>query len=101
MKVQPAVRSTAVIVVLIFAGCSSGGHVTSGSGGGPSASGGRTGSGGAPGTGGTTGSGGTTGTGGKTEPDGGSGACPDVTACGGSAVGTWTVKSSCLTVKGN
>jgi len=27
--------------------------------------------------------------------------CEDVTACGGSVVGTWNVKSSCLTVKGD
>src|SRR5690349_2273347 len=47
------------------------------------------------GTGGSTGTGGS-GTGGM----GGGASCPNVTACGGSVVGTWTVMSSCLTVNG-
>jgi len=105
MKVLPAVRLTAVISALIFAGCNPGGEARPpGSGGGPSSSGGKTGSGG---SGQGTGSGGNgqgTGSGGNGQGTGSGGApmvCEDVAACGGSVVGTWTVKSSCLTVKGD
>ena len=51
--------------------------------------------------GGSTGAGGTgaTGTGGS--GGGGGTPCPNVTACGGDVVGTWTVMSSCLTMSGN
>ncbi len=63
-------------------GCNSGGSALSGTGG-------------TPGTGGAVSSGGISGT-------GGSGAsCPNVTACGGDLVGSWTVTSSCLNVTGN
>ncbi len=50
-----------------------------------------------PGPGGSTGAGGAgaSGTGGV-----GGASCPDVSACGGDLVGTWTVVSSCLTVSG-
>src|SRR5262245_14544075 len=44
------------------------------------------------GTAGTSGGGNATGAGGT----GTGGSCPDVTACGGSVVGTWNVTSSCL-----
>jgi hypothetical protein len=55
--------------------------------------------GGGAGTGGT--SGGAAGAGGESSGGGGAGgACPDVTPCGGSVVGTWTVTSSCLKVAG-
>src|SRR4029078_10206309 len=51
-----------------------------------------------PGTGsGQGGSGGTGATGGSSA----GGSCQNVSACGGDTVGTWTVKSSCLTVNGN
>ena len=51
-----------------------------------------------PGTGsGQGGSGGTGATGGSST----GGSCQNVSACGGDSVGTWTVKSSCLTVNGN
>ena len=51
-----------------------------------------------PGTGsGQGGSGGTGATGGSSA----GGSCQNVSACGGDSVGTWTVKSSCLTVNGN
>ena len=53
---------------------------------------------GSPGQGGSSGGAGTTGAAGG----GGAGGapCPDVTACAGSVVGTWTVVSSCLAVSG-
>jgi hypothetical protein len=94
MKVQSAVCLTSLVVGLISAACSPGGNGAPGSGG-TSSSGGTTGSGGTQGSGGTTGSGGITGSGGSSGPD-----CSDVAACGGQIVGTWSVKSSCLTVKG-
>ena len=67
---------------VISSGCNSGGNALSGTGG-------------TPGSGGTVSSGGSTGTG------GGGTSCPNVTACGGNLVGTWTVTSSCLKVSGN
>ena len=48
-------------------------------------------------TGGTPGSGGSTASGGS----GGTSSCPGVTPCGGSAVGTWDVTSSCLSLSGD
>jgi hypothetical protein len=51
--------------------------------------------GGSPGAGGSSGAAGATGTGAS-----GGAACPNVSACGGDLVGTWTVASSCLTVSG-
>jgi non-reducing end alpha-L-arabinofuranosidase len=54
--------------------------------------GGSSNSGGSPGTGGSS-----SGTGGSSSGTGGSGsACTNVTACGGSVVGTWSVASACL-----
>ena len=97
MKVQFA--GLAIAIALVSSSCSS----TSGGSGG---SGAKSGSGGAVGTGGSssTGSGGTVGTGGSTSTGtggmGAGGSCPNVTACAGSIVGTWTVKSSCLTLNG-
>lgn len=64
---------------------------------------------GTPGTGGTSNTGGNhgsggngTGTGGSTSTGGSSGpSCPTATPCGGSVVGTWEVKASCLTLSGD
>jgi hypothetical protein len=67
---------------LISWGCNSGGNALPGTGG-------------TPGTGGAVSSGGISGTGGLGT------SCPNVTACGGNLVGTWTVTSSCLNVTGN
>jgi hypothetical protein len=50
--------------------------------------------------GGTSNGGGTKATGGTTGTGGGGSACANVTACSGSAVGTWEAKSSCLNVSG-
>jgi hypothetical protein len=72
MKVQPLALTFAISLGWLSLGCA-----PSGLGGGG-------------GTSGATGAGGT----------GGAVSCPDVTACGGSVVGTWTVASSCLTVSG-
>ncbi|HVY39831.1 MAG TPA: hypothetical protein VHM31_17960, partial [Polyangia bacterium] len=85
MKVQSAVLATLSVAIACGAGtgCSSTAGKLSGSGG--SSSGGTIG----------TGSGGSASGG---SPGGGS--CPNVAACGGSAVGTWVVSSSCLKVSG-
>ncbi|HMF40834.1 MAG TPA: hypothetical protein VKQ32_09065, partial [Polyangia bacterium] len=80
MKVQSAFLALAIAFGMISGGCSSG---TGGAGTGGSSSGGA-----GPGTGGTTGSGGT------------GPSCQNVSPCGGSVDGTWTVMSSCLTVNG-
>lgn len=53
------------------------------------------------GTGGTPGSGGVVSSGGSPGTGGAGTSCPNVTACGGDLVGTWTVTSSCLKVSGN
>src|SRR4051794_41274849 len=71
----------AVGPALISSGCNSGGNAVSG-------------------TGGTPGSGGVS-SGGSTGSGGAGPSCPNVTACGGAVVGTWTVASSCLKVSGN
>lgn len=94
MKVQFAVLALAVAVA--SSSCSS----NTGSPG--PGSGGKQGSGGASGTGGSNGSGGT-GTGGSNGSGGtgGGASCPNGTACAGSVVGVWTVKSSCLTLDGS
>ena len=84
MKVQSAFLTTTIAFAMILGACSSNPSTSSGTGGSSS-------------TGGTTGVGGTTGTGGT----GGGKSCPNVTACSGSVVGTWTVTSSCLTVNGS
>lgn len=58
--------------------------------------------GGPSGSGGSSSSGGSTGSGGGTSSTGGSAqSCSNVTGCSGNPAGTWTVKSSCLTVSGN
>ena len=72
MKVHALALAFAISVGWLSSGCSPGGL------------------GGAGGNSGATGAGG----------GGGAASCPDVTACGGSVVGTWTVTSSCLTVSG-
>src|SRR5262252_1806599 len=69
-------------------------HSDSSGNGGSSANGGPAGTGGS-----AIGSGGA-GTSGASGNSGGGQSCPNVTACGGNAVGTWTVASSCLTVAG-
>lgn len=96
MKIQSAVLALAVPLAMIAGACS-GSSSTSGSAGAPGgagamASGGSSssGSGGLVGTGGTSGGG---------VPGGSS--CTNVTACGGSVVGTWKVSASCIKVSGN
>src|SRR5690349_13827313 len=82
MKAQfVAVLALTAAFGMISGACSPG---TGGSGTGGSSTGGS-----GPGSGGTTGSGGT------------GPACQNVTACGGSVVGTWDVSSSCLTLNGS
>src|SRR5215831_1249994 len=88
MNVRSAVPAIALGLALISGACSPGAGSASGSGG-NSTSGGGVGSGGS-----SSGSGGSSNTGGS------SGTCSNVTACGGSLVGTWTVASSCLSVSG-
>ncbi|HEY7372487.1 MAG TPA: hypothetical protein VIF57_10040, partial [Polyangia bacterium] len=78
MKLQSVVLVMALAFATLSGACGSSS---------PSGTGGSSGT----GTGGN-GTAGTTGTGGAS--------CPDVAACGGSVVGTWTVMSSCLTVNG-
>ena len=91
MKLRLAVLAMAAAMCL--GACSS--FSGSGSGTGGSSSGGTGGgTGGSP----STGTGG--GTGGSSSSGGAGGACTNVTACGGNAVGTWTVTSSCLSVSG-
>lgn len=75
--------AAAGLIALVDPGCSSsGGGTTTGAGGHPSA-----------------------GASGEPDADGvdgqTAGTCSNVTACGGSVVGTWTVASSCLTVSGS
>jgi hypothetical protein len=82
-KLQLPLVSLAVAMFTISVGCSA--------------------SSGTSGTGGKTGSGGTgTGSGGTSSGSGGSGSlrCPEVTACDGSVVGSWTVSTSCLDISG-
>jgi non-reducing end alpha-L-arabinofuranosidase len=88
MKVQSAFLATAIAFAMISGACSSNPGTTSGTGGSSS-------------TGGTPGTGGTVGTGGSSSGTGGGASCPNVAACGGNAVGTWNVMSSCLTVNGS
>jgi hypothetical protein len=86
------VAALSVALSTLGAGCSNTGTGDqSGSGGNASGTGGSS-----NGTGGHT-----SGTGGSSSgTGGGSGSCSDVTACGGSVVGTWSVMSSCLTLSG-
>lgn len=84
---------------LISGACSQSSDTPSGTAGSPAGTAGTVGTGGSTGTAGTPGgvSGGP-----ATGTAGGSGTtCTNVTACGGSVVGTWTVSSSCLSVAGN
>jgi hypothetical protein len=79
------------------------GGATKGSGGatkGSGGSGGNLGSGGTPAAGGSRATGGTVAAGGSPSGGSGGGICPNVAACGGDTVGTWTVMSSCLSVSG-
>jgi len=81
-KVEGAAAAMVLAFGLISGACASGRQLSSG-------------------TGGSSGSGGATGTGGSSATGaGGNGACANVTACGGSLIGTWTVTSSCLKVSG-
>jgi hypothetical protein len=85
------------IAATAAAGCSNGGDGTPGTGG-SGATGGKGGTGGTGGTaGGASGSTATGGTGGS----GGVLSCTNVTPCGGSVVGNWTVASSCLKLSGD
>ena len=70
MKVRAAALASALVIGVVFGGC-------------------RPDAGGLPGAGGSSAGGGTTGTAGNS--GGGGAPCPNVTACGGSVVGTWTV----------
>src|ERR1035438_2834283 len=91
MKVQSAFLAMAVAFAMISGACSTSLN-SSGTGG---SSGGGTGT----GTGGTSSGGAGTGTGGTSSGGTGGGlSCANVTACGGSVVGTWAVSSSCLTL---
>ena len=87
MKVQSVFLAVTAAFAMISGACSSS----------PSSSG----TGGSSSTGGTPGTGGGVGTGGTSSGTGGGASCPNVTACGGNVAGTWTVKSSCLTVNGS
>ena len=98
IEAQPVFVAMAFAAGMVSIACSSfsgstgtGGSTGSGTGGGRGGSSGT----------GTGGSGaGTTGSGGSSSSGGAAGACSNVTACGGSVVGTWTVSSSCLNVSG-
>ena len=83
MKVQSAFLATTLAMAMILGACSS--NPESGS----------------SGTAGSSSTGGPLGTGGSSSGTGGGSSCPNVTACGGNVVGTWTVSSSCLNVTGN
>ena len=83
MKVQSAALTLTMAFAIISVGCSSTSTLQSGTGGSSS----------------TGGSG--TGTGGNNGTGGGTGSCSNVTACGGSVTGNWSVSSSCLTLGGN
>ena len=75
MKVQSALPAMTAAFAMISGACSSSPGIQSG-------------------TGGSSSTGGTTGTGGSSSGTGGAdgcGSCPNVTACGGNAVGTWNV----------
>jgi non-reducing end alpha-L-arabinofuranosidase len=91
MKLRSVALAMAIAAGMISGACSSGSSGTSGAGGGSSSAG-------AVGTGGGSSSAGAVGTGGGSSP--GPTACFNVTACGGSVVGTWNVTSSCVKVTG-
>ena len=105
MKVRSTVLAITAAFAMISGACTtasdapgSGGTSSSG---GSSSTGGNSSSGGAQGTGGKTSSGGSPGSGGSGSGSGGStSSCPNVTACGGDAVGAWTAMSTCLKISG-
>ena len=76
----------------------SGGVVAAGGANAGGANGGRVGNGGTS-SGGSNANGGSPGNGGNSQPAD-AGVCSNVESCGGDAIGTWTVSSSCLTVTG-
>ena len=78
MKMRTAALAFAIAIGMFCDGCNSG-------------------SGGSPGAGGSSGGAGATGAGGS---GGGGSSCPNVTPCGGTVAGTWTVTASCLNVAG-
>jgi non-reducing end alpha-L-arabinofuranosidase len=92
MKIQSAVLAMVVAFGMIAAACASGSGGASGTGGSSSSAG-------AVGAGGSFASGGVVGAGGSSS-GGAAASCSNVTACGGSVVGTWNVTSSCLKVSG-
>jgi non-reducing end alpha-L-arabinofuranosidase len=127
MKKQSPLLAMATLFAMAFAACGNSGisdnpggngGTSAASSGGNSASGGSGGSGGATGSGGVTGSGGkSSGSGGKSGNGGASGSSSagnggagggtscmpsaNVTPCGGTLTGTWTVVSACLAVSGS
>ncbi len=106
MKIQPAALALTAAFVAISGACSLtsnnpagvGGSSMTGGLGGTGGTGGSSTTGGTGATGGSSTTGGTggTGTGGTSGSAGSGGACSNVTPCGGNAVGTWAVTSSCL-----
>ncbi|HZL21206.1 MAG TPA: arabinofuranosidase catalytic domain-containing protein, partial [Polyangia bacterium] len=92
MKVQSGLLAVATAFVMISGACSSSPSGSSGAGGTSS-----TGKGGGTGGSSSTGKAGTSGSS-SSGGTGGGASCPNGTACGGNAVGTWTVSSSCLTL---
>ena len=93
MKMRHAVVTVAMAAGMSFGACNSFSGNQSGAGG--SSSGGTRG-----GIGGSAGSGTGGSAGGSSSSGGAGGACANVSACGGSVVGTWTASSSCLSVSG-
>jgi len=105
------ISAIVVPATIVTAGCgnfssgSTGAGGTSAAAGGSPAAGGALGSGGSVAAGGSVSLGGKTGTGGSVAVGGSSSVgtaavCTNVTPCGGSVVGTWTIASSCLKVGG-
>jgi hypothetical protein len=106
MKVRSFLPATAAVLVVVACSSSnSGGPGTSSAGTGSSAGGAGSTTGGTSsstaGIGNSTAGNSSTGTGGATGTGGTGASCTSVTACGGNAVGTWTVASSCLKVAGS
>jgi len=93
MKIQSAALIVALAIGLISGACSTG---TDGAAGGSANNGGALGAGGSNGNG---SGGGPMAAGGSS--GGGTASCSNVSACGGSVVGTWSVSASCLKVSGN
>jgi hypothetical protein len=80
MKVQPGLYAFALIFGMVSSGCSSGSSNSTSSG--------------------EAGSSGNSSKGGSGGTSSGGESCPEVEACGGDVVGTWEVKSQCLTFDG-